>query len=138
MNIENLKFLRKHCDEMLSHVLDCLPEEACGLVASSGNVSKVVYPITNELHSSIRYRMDPTEQLNAFLDMEKRDWSLAGIFHSHPNGPSTPSETDLSEFAYPGVLTLIWSPAGRIWSCKSFLVAENKYMQKDLEILDGV
>jgi proteasome lid subunit RPN8/RPN11 len=113
--------------EMLAHVLACLPEEACGLVGSAGGenldhasvagaasadptVAEVVLPIENELHSPVRFRMAPAEQLKAFYLLEDHQFELAAIFHSHPHGPHHPSASDLAEFAYPGVLMLIVSP----------------------------
>ncbi len=98
--------------EMLAHVIACLPEEACGLIGSSPgeNTAAVVLPIENELHSQVRFRMAPTEQLKAFYWLEDRNLDLVAIFHSHPHGPRHPSATDLAEFAYPGVLMLILSP----------------------------
>ncbi len=97
---------------MLAHVLSCLPEEACGLVGSlpGENTAAVILPIENELHSPVRFRMAPAEQLKAFYWLEERGLDLAAIFHSHPRGPRHPSATDLAEFAYPGVLMLILSP----------------------------
>ncbi len=105
---------------MIRHVLACLPEEACGLVGSaptegtaSANaavVAAAVLPVENALHSPVRFRMAPAEQLKAFYWLEERQLELSAIFHSHPQGPDHPSASDLAEFAYPGVLMLILSP----------------------------
>lgn len=113
--------------QMLAHVQACLPEEACGLIGSAQSpagdppanvpqalepapLAAAVLPIENELHSPVRFRMAPTEQLKAFYWLEERGLELSAIFHSHPRGPVHPSATDLAEFAYPGVLMLILSP----------------------------
>ena len=109
--------------QMLAHVLSCLPEEACGLVGSAQSVSPatagpvpqgvtaaVILPIENELHSPVRFKMAPAEQIKAFYWFDEHQLELAAIFHSHPLGPDRPSPTDLAEFAYPGVLMLIISP----------------------------
>jgi proteasome lid subunit RPN8/RPN11 len=123
--------MNSHRKKMLAHVLACLPEEACGLVASDGQISKDVYPIRNELHSTTRFRMDPLEQFDAFMDMENQQLMLAGIFHSHPKGPGQLSERDIVEFAYPGVSMLLWYPVGNQWHCDCF-----KISGKDVEKLD--
>jgi len=106
--------------QMLAHVLSCLPEEACGLVGSAqsasagpapqGVAAAVILPIENELHSPVRFKMAPAEQIKAFYWFDEHQLELAAIFHSHPLGPDHPSPTDLAEFAYPGVLMLIISP----------------------------
>jgi proteasome lid subunit RPN8/RPN11 len=98
----------------LNHLLACLPEEGCGLLAgrqeNRAAYVTVVLPIANELHSPVRFRMDPLSQLQAFQWLDEQGLDLLAIFHSHPAGPAYPSATDQAEFAYPGVLTLIVSP----------------------------
>jgi proteasome lid subunit RPN8/RPN11 len=112
--------------EMLSHVIRCFPEEACGLLAGIQGLGKAVVPIVNTLHSPVGFQMDPLEQLNAFNWMEQAGLELLAIFHSHPAGPMVPSETDIIQFAYPGVIYLIWSPedvlkSGMIdWQIRAF------------------
>ncbi len=115
-SVPNRLVIRSFCiQEILAHVTGCLPEEACGLlggVVREETVSvEVVQQVENELHSPVRFRMAPAEQLKAFYALEERGLELAAIFHSHPTGPDHLSITDLTEFAYPGVLMLICSPA---------------------------
>ena len=80
----------------------------------------IALPITNELHSPVRFRMDPAEQLQAFLQFESQGLDLLAIYHSHPNGPPHPSPTDIAEFTYPGVLYLILSPGPSGWQVREF------------------
>jgi proteasome lid subunit RPN8/RPN11 len=60
------------------------PQEACGLLAGKGDITLEVIPITNELHSTVRFRMDPIEQLRAFQLIDDQGLELVGIYHSHP------------------------------------------------------
>lgn len=112
--------------EMRAHVLTCLPEEACGLLGGQMDGGRatvnVVIPVENTLHSPVRFRMDPREQLRAFNRLEVLGLELVGIFHSHPTGPDAPSATDLAEFYYPGVAFLIWSPGGEGWQMRAFRI----------------
>jgi proteasome lid subunit RPN8/RPN11 len=109
---------------MLSHVLDCLPEEGCGLVGgvweTEGVVAREVLPVENALHSPVRFRMTPEDQLKAFYWLEENELELVAIYHSHPTGPQHPSPTDLAEFAYPGTLVLIWSPGHAGWHLRGY------------------
>jgi proteasome lid subunit RPN8/RPN11 len=125
---------------MLDHVRACLPEEACGLVggqieAETAHAALVV-PIVNELHSPVRFRMEPNEQIQAFYTLEKLGLDLIAIFHSHPVGPPVPSRTDLAEFAYPGALTLIWSPRGKSieWQLRAFCIEDGKAVEIPLDL----
>ncbi len=103
----------------------CLPMEACGLIAGIEERATAFLPVANELESPTAFRMNPQEQLNAFLWMESQNLDLLAIFHTHPNGPQTPSATDISEFFYPGVASLIWTPS----SLRAFHITREGYAE---------
>jgi proteasome lid subunit RPN8/RPN11 len=110
---------------MLDHVRSCVPEEACGLLGGrmqDAARAEVVLPVANQLHSPVKFRMDPAGQLKALNILEESGFDLIAIFHSHPAGPEIPSLTDQAEFYYPGVLTLIFSPMeGSLdWRARAF------------------
>jgi proteasome lid subunit RPN8/RPN11 len=105
---------------MFDHIDRCLPEEACGVLGGTENRVEEVVPVTNQLHSPTRFRMAPEEQLRAFKKLEDQGQEMLAFFHSHPAGPSVPSETDLVEFLYPGVLSVICSPAQNGWQARAF------------------
>jgi len=107
---------------MAYHVDKEVPLEACGLLAGLEYKSMAVFPIKNILESPIRYRMDPKEQFEKFLVIEKQGWELLGIYHSHPLGPSGPSQTDLEEATYPDSVYLILSPSIETWQCIGFTI----------------
>jgi len=117
------------------------PQEACGLLAgrSIGDTAQVVevLPIQNSLHSPTRFRMEPSEQLEAFNWIDDQGLELTGIYHSHPQGQSEPSPTDVDEARYPEVVQLIWSrqPAG--WQCNAFLIQSGQVVPLEMIILQG-
>ena len=121
--------------QMLDHSAAVAPEEACGLVAGVAGRAQQVIPATNTLHSPVRYRMEPLEQLKAFQRIESSGWELLAIYHSHPAGPSRPSPTDIQEAAYPGVVHLIWSRIDHKWRCKGFIIEMGAVEEVPLKIL---
>ncbi len=121
-----LQIARAHWEQMRAHVAAAAPLEACGLLAGKERQSGAVYRITNELASRERFRMQPSEQLKAFVDIEKAGAELLAIYHSHPAGPPRPSKTDVAEALYPGVIHLIWSPQDGEWNCGAFLLDEGR------------
>jgi len=106
--------LKRHqFESIIKHCLEELPNEACGLlVGKEGRVERV-YHLTNADHSPVSYRLDPQEQYQVFMEMEKRGWELLGIYHSHVAAPPYPSASDIKQAYYPEALYLIVSLADR-------------------------
>jgi proteasome lid subunit RPN8/RPN11 len=119
--------------QMLEHVQSTAPEEACGLVAGIDNLATKVYSVSNELHSPTRFRMDSGEQIRLCLEMERQGLDLLAIYHSHPKGPGHPSVTDQAEFAYPGVITLIWYPSATGWECRAYWIDDGAVTEADFQ-----
>jgi proteasome lid subunit RPN8/RPN11 len=132
--IDVLPLSSAYYEQMLKDVAFRAPEEACGLLAGKNERITLIIPITNELHSPIRYRMDPVEQHSAFQMFEDQGWEMLGIYHSHPSGPATPSRTDINEAYYPDVVHLIWSPSSDNWTCRAFHIFEGKVSEILLDI----
>ena len=86
-----------------------LPLEGCGIMAGTTSRVERLYPITNLLASPSAYEMEPNEQLQAMVDLEDRGWEMLAIYHSHPNGPETPSQTDVLQAYYPDTAYVIVS-----------------------------
>lgn len=106
------------------------------MIAGLNSNSHIIYPVTNILHSPVKFRFDPQEQVNAFMDIEARGLDLLAIYHSHPEGPEIPSQTDVEEFSYPGVLSLIWSPDQTAWRCRCFLITKTETIEAQVKIIN--
>lgn len=124
--------------QMRDDVNHHLPAEACGLLAGLNDRVSQLYPVTNILHSQVRYQMDPQEQLRAFQDIDDAGLELLGIYHSHPNGPDKPSPTDIAEAYYPQAVYLIWSLKTGIWRCHGYKIQKGVVKETPLSILDGM
>jgi proteasome lid subunit RPN8/RPN11 len=102
--------------------------EVCGLIGGREGRAELAQAITNRLASASAYEMDPGEQLAAFRSFEARQLELIAIYHSHPRGPAHPSATDVAQFMYPGVWTLILSPRGPGWQVRAFLIDSGRIL----------
>lgn len=116
----------EHWEAILADIHERNFEEACGLVAGVDQTSSEVFPITNILHSSVRFQMDPEQQIRVFNKIEDQNWQLLAIYHSHLHGPEGPSATDVAEANYPGVVSLIWSNISGAWICRGFLIEKGQ------------
>lgn len=86
---------------------DC---EVCGLLGGTGETLDSFYPVTNVDPDTRRaFLMEPREQITTMRIMREKNESLRGIFHSHPDTPAEPSNTDRQRAAYPDVYYLIVS-----------------------------
>jgi len=128
--------LRKHhWHEMLAHVDQQVPLEACGLLAGKNDRVEKVILVRNQAQSPTRFVMDPYEQLQAFNSIDSNGLDLLGIFHSHPAGPAAASATDIAEAAYE-VVHLIWSPSQGHWQARGFRIEDGRAMEVSLKIIE--
>ena len=125
--ISHLTLRSEHRQAMVSHVHRLWPEEACGILAGPGPQVEQVYLIENIRHSRTDYYMEPTQQVNAMLEIEAAGWDVSGIFHSHPAGPPRPSATDIDRALYPDAVYLILTPAGgQDWELHGFEIKDGQ------------
>lgn len=121
-------------ERMVAHARACLPEEACGLVAGrvercdDGVVVKVieqVYLLENIDHSTTHFSLDPADQFASVRDARERGMAVLGNWHSHPLGPSRPSEED-KRLAYDSAASyLILSLEGKEPVLHSYSIADH-------------
>lgn len=111
--------------QISEHSRNCLPAEGCGLIAGKGETALAFLPIANKLKSPSNFRMEPQEQLDAMLWMDSQGMELLAIFHTHPGGPEVPSSTDIAEFEYPGLASVIWTPS----SLRAFRIEGRDYFE---------
>jgi proteasome lid subunit RPN8/RPN11 len=131
--MESLSIAQDLIQEMVDHVQQSLPEEACGLLAGQAGQVKKVIPITNQAHSPVRFFMEPVELCQALTWIDEAAYALIGIYHSHPNGPSEPSQTDIKQFLYPGTATVILSFSSEGWNVYAFNITPDGYDTIKLE-----
>ncbi len=120
--------------QMEADVIAHPDEEACGLVAGQGGNARLVISVTNILHDPHRFRMDPQEELDAFLLIEEKGWEVLAIYHSHPYGISRPSLTDHAELTFPGIIYLIWYQQSGTWQCRGYLM-ESQESQVEVPVI---
>ena len=130
-----LALSKDHWQEMLAHVDQQVPLEACGLLAGKNDRVEKVILVRNGAQSPVRFVMDPYEQLRAFEWIESNGLDLLGIFHSHPAGPEIASLTDIAEAAYE-VVHLIWSRKQNGWQARGFWIENDSVTEVSLQIVD--
>jgi proteasome lid subunit RPN8/RPN11 len=127
--------------QMHAHLEAGYPHEACGILIgevanATGAANKVVkdlvlvpnvWSVESENEGlRNRYLISPEDVARADREASKRGLDIVGFFHSHPDHPSRPSETD-REFAWPVVSFVIVSVRqGRMASTQSWVLRDDR------------
>jgi proteasome lid subunit RPN8/RPN11 len=81
---------------MLAHVRAGYPLEACGaFLGRGGDVVRVAPLVNRETETPrVRYQIDPLDLVRLDREARAERLDIIGFFHSHPDHPARPSETD--------------------------------------------
>ena len=96
--MEFVVLAQKEKDQLITHAIEQQPHESCAMllgkkVDDAWNI-KEVFLTQNIDNSQINFTISPEELLKGYQLAEKMHLELVGIFHSHPNSDTTPSDTD--------------------------------------------
>lgn len=97
-----LIFKKSDMQAVFDHCLASFPNEACGILAGTGERVVAVYPMRNAKPGPACYEMDPEEQFRVLKDIRQAGLAMAGVFHSHPAGRAYPSSVDVEKAYWPG------------------------------------
>jgi proteasome lid subunit RPN8/RPN11 len=100
---------------MEAHAAAAYPDECCGALLGRAEPAAVVeaIPLPNATEEGPRRRflVRPADYLGAEREAARRGLDLIGFYHSHPDHPARPSQTDL-ERAWPTLYYVIVSVVG--------------------------
>jgi len=140
-------------ERMTRHLEAGYPYEACGILVGEADhptrprarlVRDVVlvanaWEAVNERESRHnRYLISPDEYVRADRAASKRGWDIVGVFHSHPDHPSRPSEMDRSQ-AWPGISYVIVSVyEGKATNAQSWLLRHERdaFEEEEIRLVD--
>ena len=116
-----------------SHGEASYPDEGAGLLlgAHEGEVRQVraIYTLKNtreDVARHNRYLLTPQDYARGEQEAARLGWDLVGVFHSHPDHPSQPSDFD-REWAMPWFSYMITSiENGHTASTRSWRLAEDR------------
>ena len=89
---------QKEKDKLITHAIERQPNESCAMllgekIDDDWNV-KEVFLTENIDKSQTNFTISPEKLLKGYQLAEKMRLELVGVFHSHPNSDTTPSDTD--------------------------------------------
>lgn len=94
-------------DDLIDHAREGRPEEICGVLGGTYHEEETTVTAARRAANvadrpRTRYYIDPEEQLERIDELEEEGQDVAGFYHSHPAGPTEPSETDAARATWPG------------------------------------
>ena len=94
--------------EIRRHGTETYPNECCGALIASGGTIVEAFPLPNTTAEGPRRRflIGPNDYRLAEARARASGGTLAGFYHSHPDHPARPSETDLAQ-AWPNLTYII-------------------------------
>jgi proteasome lid subunit RPN8/RPN11 len=92
-------------EEIIQHAREGKPHEICGVLGGERHEDEARVEFTRRVENvsetpRVNYLMEPEDQLEAIDDVEDRG-EVIGFYHSHPEGPEEPSETDAARANWP-------------------------------------
>lgn len=109
-------------------------KEICGvLIGSDSHISDFIQ-ISNISTDDSRFIFDPDEHIKVLYDIDKNGTKQLGVFHSHPFGPSHPSETDIQENLSKDQICLIISNESTNWMIKTFALSFEGFTEINIAV----
>jgi proteasome lid subunit RPN8/RPN11 len=129
--------------QIYAHAAETHPHECFGFLVGTfdagGLVHQVVRGANLNTERADRFQMDPKEFVQLEKQVDAEGLSIIGFYHSHPDWPAIPSQTDIT-WAWEGSYYLIVSVhEGRPFHTGVWSLAEDgpkRFLQEPLEILD--
>jgi proteasome lid subunit RPN8/RPN11 len=91
-----MKIRRTQVEALLAHARSGYPFEVCGvLLGRDATVEKAQAVLNRETESPrVRYQIAPEDLLQIQRESRDEGLEIVGFYHSHPDHPARPSETD--------------------------------------------
>ena len=117
--------------EMIGHMYNGYPLEACGLLVGRGDRVDRSITCTNEAASARIYAIPAKELLLAERAAEREGLDIIGVFHSHTHSEPYPSPTDVEQAPDPEWHYVIVSlkreaPATRSYRIRDGAISEER------------
>lgn len=107
-----IEFDRASYDAIVGHAREGAPEEVCGVLSGEHGEERsrveTIHRARNVAENpETRYYIDPERQLELIDGIEEAGRDVVGFYHSHPAGPTRPSQTDVDRATWPGLSYVI-------------------------------
>jgi len=129
--------------QIYRHAGQTYPNECFGFLVGTfedgGHVRRVVAGTNLNTERNDRFEMDPVEFVRVDRAAEADGWEIIGFYHSHPDWPSIPSQTDLLSEVEGSLYMIVSVHGGRPLHTGVWRIAPDeprRFLPLPLEIVD--
>lgn len=124
-----MKIRQEAFDRIVAHAVEESPNECCGLLIGNKDVVHDTVRARNLRKSPTKFQVAPADHFAAIRKARAAGLEVVGAYHSHPNGPSGPSETDRVRLNDPTMVHVIVSLAHGTRTVRAFRFKEGNFSQ---------
>ena len=112
---------------IVAHAVEDLPNECCGLLIGTSEVVEDAVRARNMKRSRTKFQVEPADHFAAIRKARAAGLSVIGAYHSHPTGPSGPSDTDRARLTDPAMFHVIISLAHGTRTVRAFRLQDGNF-----------
>jgi proteasome lid subunit RPN8/RPN11 len=122
---------------MVDHARQDSRIECCGLLAGREGIITRAFPAENvAVNRATRYEVATKQIVLLMREIRAAGLEMLGIYHSHPNVRSEPSETDIATVGYPDAAYFIISSAVDVeMPVRAFLIQDGQVAELKLLVV---
>jgi proteasome lid subunit RPN8/RPN11 len=118
--------------KIVAHAVEDLPNECCGLLIGTADIVEDASRARNTKRSRTKFQVEPADHFAAIRRARAAGFEIVGAYHSHPSGPSGPSETDRARLTDPSMFHVIISLAHGTRTVRAFRLSEGNFSPLEL------
>ena len=127
-----MKIRKAVLDRIVAHAVEDLPNECCGLLIGTPDMVEDAARARNVKRSRTRFQVEPADHFAAIRRARAAGLEIIGAYHSHPSGPSGPSETDRARLTDPAMFHVIVSLAHGTRTVRAFRLTDGNFSPLEL------
>jgi proteasome lid subunit RPN8/RPN11 len=118
--------------KIVAHAVEDLPNECCGLLIGTADMVEDASRARNTKRSRTKFQVEPADHFAAVRRARAAGFEIVGAYHSHPSGPSGPSETDRARLTDPSMFHVIISLAHGTRTVRAFRLTDGNFSPLEL------
>jgi proteasome lid subunit RPN8/RPN11 len=118
--------------KIVAHAVEDLPNECCGLLIGTPDMVEDASRARNTKRSRTKFQVEPADHFAAVRRARAAGFEIVGAYHSHPSGPSGPSETDRARLTDASMFHVIISLAHGTRTVRAFRLTDGNFSPLEL------